>query len=476
MINYISSSAGFNSLHRTQYQVSAILVAAAFFMENLDATVITTALPTIAHDFTTTTAVLSIAVASYLVAMTLFIPLAGWAAERLGARRVFSMAIALFTLSSIGCAMSHTTGIFILMRIFQGLSGAMMVPVGRIIVLQQTPKTDTISAIAILTWPGLIAPVLGPLVGGFICTHWSWQWIFLINVPLGMILLLSVYFLLEHLPQNKQPFDAMGFVIVTGGIGLFMVSIELADRLSLISWEALFAVSLILLVWAAYHLCHKPAPLFRLSSLSITTFRASNLTGSLFRLTISSMPFILPLMFQLGFGQTPVQAGAMLLWLFAGNLLMKTMTTWLLQRFGFRNILHINGLFIILGMLACAQLTAHTAMIWIALLLLVCGMTRSMQYTALTTLSFADIAKHQLKDATTLSSVLRQMSMALGVAICGLLLQWLPQIKPALSQQASLFSVIIYILAGITTIAWLNLLRLPADAGNSIRRQSPKTS
>ncbi|WP_223871828.1 MFS transporter [Candidatus Dactylopiibacterium carminicum] len=283
---------------------TALLVAATFFMENLGATVIATSLPTMARDFGALPAHLSVGVSAYLVALTVFIPVSGWAADRFGARRVFATAIVLFTLASLLCALSESVSGFTLARTLQGIGGAMMVPVGRLVVLRDTPKEGIVRAIAILTWPALVAPILGPPLGGWISTYWSWHWIFLLNLPLGIVALMGTFVLVRNEGSPVGRFDATGFLLTGLGFTLFMVGIELASRtdLSAWAWSLSLMAGVLLLGLSSIHLRRSERPLFALSPLRIATFRVTAVGGSMFRTAIGTAPFLLPLMFQLGFG------------------------------------------------------------------------------------------------------------------------------------------------------------------------------
>lgn len=448
---------------------TALLVAAAFFMENLDATVIATSLPAMARDFGTLPAHLSVGVSAYLVALTVFIPVSGWAADRFGARRVFVAAIAVFTGASLLCALSQGLWSFTAARTLQGLGGAMMVPVGRLVVLRDTPKEGIVRAIAILTWPALVAPVLGPPLGGWISTHWSWHWIFLLNLPLGIGALACALVLIRDAGRETTPFDATGFVLSGLGFALFMIGIELASRADLpaAAWIVALAAGVALLAASAHHLRRARHPLFGLSPLRIATFRVTAVGGSLFRTAIGTAPFLLPLMFQLGFGWSAVRAGTLLLWLFAGNLAMKPATTWVMNRFGFRRVLVGNGLLVAAGFGGCALLGAATPMALVAALLFVCGMSRSMQFTALNTIGFADVPQAQMRDATTLFSVLQQMNAGMGIAVGALALgvaEALRGTDPA-EVAAADFRLAFWLIAALAMAAVLDSLRLPADAG-----------
>lgn len=453
----------------------ALLVAAVYFMENLDATVITTALPAMARDFGQAAAHLSVGVSAYLVALTVFIPVSGWAAERFGARRVFSLAIAVFTLASLACAAAQGLWSFTLARTLQGIGGAMMVPVGRLLVLRGTPKEGLVRAVAILTWPGLVAFMLGPPVGGWISTHWGWRWIFWLNLPLGALALLASARLLPPSQPTALGFDRRGFVLTGLGFALFMGGIEMASRDDLPAWGWLAALlsGLTLLGLSVGHLRRAPEPLFRLEPLRIATFRVCAMGGSLFRMAISAAPFLLPLMFQLGFGWSAVDAGAMLLWLFAGNLAIKPATTALLHRFGFRRVLLGNGLLVALGLAACAGLEPDTPRLWMALLVFVSGMNRSMQFTATSTLAYADVPQTQMRHATTLFSVLAQMNTGMGIAMGALalsvtqLLRGTPTGQPGVADFHGTF----LIMAGVALLALVDCWRLPADAGQRLLRR-----
>ncbi|WP_061288018.1 MFS transporter [Azotobacter vinelandii] len=450
----------------------ALLAAVVFFMENLDATVIATSLPAMALDFGTAPAHLSVGVSAYLVALTVFIPAGGWAADRFGARRVFALAIVVFTVASLLCAASRNLPEFTAARILQGFGGAMMVPVGRLIVLRGTPKEDMVRTIAILTWPALLAPVLGPPLGGWISTHWSWHWIFLLNLPLGALALLAALLLVRDGPRPVGRFDGKGFALSALGFALFMAGIELASRPAwpLAGWLATLAAGLALLGLALRHLRRIEHPLFGLAPLAIPTFRITAVGGSLFRTAIGSAPFLLPLMFQLGFGWSAVEAGTLLLWLFAGNLCMKPATTWIMNRFGFRRVLLGNGLLVAVGFAACALLEPTTPTGWVAALLFVCGMTRSMQFTALNAIGFADVPPEQMRDATTLFSVLQQMNAGMGIAFGALALTLAELIRgtdPALTATGD-FHLALWLIAGLALLAVVDSLSLPAEAGRHI--------
>ena len=451
---------------------TALLVAAVFFMENLDATVIGTALPTMARDFGTAAAHLSIGVSAYLVALTVFIPISGWMADRFGARNVFCAAIVIFTLASLLCAASGDLAAFTAARTLQGVGGAMMVPVGRLVVLRHTPKEEIVRAIAILTWPALVAPVLGPPVGGWISTHWSWHWIFLLNLPLGIAALIAALALVDNENARRAPFDVTGFVLTGAGFGLFMSGLEAASRADVSRWLALamLAAGLALLAISAVHLKRAANPLFGLAPLSIATFRVTALGGSLFRIAIGTAPFLLPLMFQLAFGYSAVEAGTLLLWLFAGNLAMKPATTRIMNTFGFRQVLIGNGVLVALGFAAFTLLNADTPRWIVCALLFVSGMTRSMQFTAMNTIGFADVPQAQMSHATTLFSVLQQMNAGMGIAIGALALSIAQLLHgtPPSTPHASDFHLAFGMIAAMAALAIVDSVMLAHDAGERV--------
>ncbi|MFJ4345434.1 MFS transporter [Pseudomonas sp. NPDC089401] len=453
----------------------ALLVAVTFFMENLDATVIATALPQMARDFAENPVSLNIGISAYLLAVAVFIPLSGWVADRFGARQVFAGAIGLFTLASWLCGLAPTLETFVAARVLQGIGGALMVPVGRLVVLRTTEKQDLVKMLAVITWPGLVAPVLGPPIGGLIVTQLSWPWIFYLNIPLGVLAIAAAWWLIPNTRASEaRRFDLLGFVFLASACAAWLLGLEMLGALaggSLGAGAALVAVGA-LLTWLSIRHCQRhPAPLLPLATLGIATFRASIVGGTLFRLSISALPFLVPLLLQVGFGYSPVDAGLLVLAIFAGNLAMKPFTTGLLRRHGFRRVLLVNGLIGVGCILACLGLQADMPWYWMALVLFVGGLSRSMQFTTYNAVGFAEVPKPQMGEASTLFSMFFQLAMALGVAVAALLLR----VSMALQGDAGGLSVsdFHWALLGVALIACAALLdavRLPRDAGEQVLR------
>ncbi len=320
----------------------ALLVAGAFFMENLDGTIIATAAPRMARSFGVPSVELNVVITAYLLALGVFIPVSGWIADRFGARLVFSGAIALFTVSSGLCALSANLGELTVARVLQGMGGAMMVPVGRLVVLRAARKADIIRVIAYLTWPALVAPVVAPALGGALVTYASWRWIFVLNLPLGLIALyIAVRIVPDLRPDRAERLDWLGFALTGAGLGAFVYGLELVTdgNVSWASAGAAVGVGAMLIWWAVGHLRRSAHPLLDLRVLRVPTFRASSLGGSLFRMAISAAPFLLALMFQNGFGWSPLRSGMLVIGVFVGNIAIKPFTTPILHRFGFRTVL-----------------------------------------------------------------------------------------------------------------------------------------
>lgn len=455
----------------------ALLVASAFFMEFLDGTVIATALPDMAHSFGVTAVDLNIGITAYLLTLAALIPASGWVAERFGARNIFALALFIFTLSSLLCGMADAISEFVLLRVFQGIGGAMMVPVGRLVVLRTTPKDQLIKAIATLTWPALVAPIIGPPLGGFITSYASWHWIFFLNVPLGVIaIIIAMRLMPNQKPEEKPPFDVKGFM-ATGITMLCLVSgLEMLSQQNSHPSHALLVIALggVSLLWAIRHLLRATTPLIRLNALRVASFRITMRGGFLFRATISSAPFMLPLMFQVGFGMDAFHAGSLVLAVFAGNLAMKPATTPLIRYFGFKKLLLGNGVLCVLSLLGCAFLSPNTPQIVTLSVLFFGGLCRSMQFTGISSLAFADVPASEMSSANTLFSTSLQLAAGLGItlgALCirsgGWLGEWLalPDI-PGLS-----FRLGFVIIALITAVALWDILLLKPDAGSNVSRK-----
>jgi EmrB/QacA subfamily drug resistance transporter len=397
----------------------AALVAGAFYMENLDGTIIATALPQMARSFSSDPIRLSAGMSAYLLALAVFVPISGWVADRFGARSVFSTAIGIFTFASALCGFSHNVWQFTAARVLQGIGGAMMVPVGRLVVLHNTDKKDLLRAIAYITWPGLLGPVIGPPLGGFITTYASWRWIFFLNLPLGLLgMVLSTIFVPNDRPEERPQLDASGFVLSGIACATLMYGVDLISHRNT-PWLQAGALLLGSGVFGALTLRHSnrhPRPLLDLSALKIPTYSVMVMGGSLFRMAINAMPFLLPLLFQVGFGVNAFRSGLLVLALFAGNVAMKPLTTPVLRRYGFRSVLVLNGLLAAATMLACAFLYPRTPAAIVIATLFCGGLSRSMQFTALNTIGFADVPPAQMSGANTLFSTVGQMSMALGIA------------------------------------------------------------
>ncbi|CAM5299413.1 MFS transporter [Streptomyces aurantiogriseus] len=405
---------------------AALLVAGAFFMENLDATIISTAAPEMAASFGARPEAVGVTVTAYVVALAVFIPLSGWAAGRWGTRRVFAAAIAVFTVASALCAAADGLTELVLTRVLQGIGGAMMVPVGRLAVLRTTRRRDLLRAIAWLTWPGLLAPVLAPALGGLFTTYASWRWIFLVNVPLGVVALPAALWLIPDLRredgEERRGLDRVGFVLVGSGLAALVLGLELLGG-SPARWctAALWlGAGLLTCGLAVRHLRLSPRPLLDLATFRVTTFRVSNAGGALFRAAVSVPPFLLPLMFQQALGWSAARAGLVLTAVFAGNIAVKPFTTPLLRRFGFRTVLVVNGAATAVTFALCGMLGPRSPLPVVVAVLFVSGVCRSVSLSAYATIGFADIEPERTADANSLSSAVQQLATGLGVALATL--------------------------------------------------------
>jgi EmrB/QacA subfamily drug resistance transporter len=453
----------------------ALLVAGAFFMENLDGTVVVTALPQMAVSFGVHPIDLNIGVSSYVLTLAILIPASGWVADRFGARPVFAAAIAIFTLASILCGFCESLTAFTVARILQGAGGAMMVPVGRLAVLRATEKHDLMSAIATITWPGLAAPVLGPPLGGFITTYASWRWIYFLNVPLGLVaLVLALRIIPKDRRDTANQFDWIGFVLTGATCFALIYGLDLVGREGA-SWSAAglsigggIATGAI----ATMHAKRRTHPLVDFRALRVRSYAVTIWGGSLFRIAISSIPFLLPLLFQVGFGLSAFASGLLVLAVFAGNLLIKPFTTPILRRFSFRGVLVVNGLLNAAAIFACAFLTPATPVVIIVCLLFISGLTRSMQFTALGTLAFADIAEDRMSGANTLLNIAQQMAMGMGIALGAVALRIAGLFDPTASGVIPLANFhIAFVIAGlIALIGVIDARGLHPAAGDGVRR------
>ncbi|WP_205318441.1 MFS transporter [Klebsiella pneumoniae] len=456
------------------FSAPALLVAGAFFMEFLDGTVIATALPDMARDFGVTAVELNIGISAYLITLAVLIPASGWIADRFGARAIFTLALAIFTLASVFCGLSTEVHIFVAMRILQGVGGALMVPVGRLAVLRTTPKHQLIKAIATLTWPALVAPIIGPPLGGFITRYASWHWIFFINVPLGLAaIILSLRIIPDIRETERRSFDLSGFITTSVAMVSLVTAMErLGDRQPQI-WPtlALAALGFGCLLYSIRHFRRAVAPMVRLDALQVPTFRVTMYGGSLFRASISAVPFLLPLLFQVGFGMDPFHSGLLVLAVFVGNLTIKPATTPLIRWLGFRRLLLINGALNVCSLLACALLTPQTPVWAIMLILYLGGVFRSIQFTGVSTLAFADVPAAQMSDANTLFSTASQLAVGLGITLGAIGIRlgeqvgdWLHLTElPGISFRLSFVFIALSCLVGM-----IDSLHLAKTAGSSV--------
>jgi EmrB/QacA subfamily drug resistance transporter len=451
----------------------ALLVAATFFMEFLDGTVLTTAIPNIAADFRTPAADVNITMTAYLLTVAMGIPLSGWLAERFGARRIFCLAIAIFTAASLACSLSPDLAALTFSRIAQGFGGAMMVPVGTLLVLRGTPKAELLRATAFLVWPGLLAPVLAPLVGGALTTYLSWHWIFLINLPLGAAAFLAALRLIPAgAADGGRRLDWLGLALTTLGVGALVVGLELASTHPDGPWAALSAgAGAVAVAGAVFWMRRTRNPLFDLGVFSARTFRAMATGGFAYRLTISSVPFLLPLMFQAGFGWSPLHAGAMVAAVFIGNIGIKPATTPLIRRFGFKAMLVFASLASAVTFALCALLTAETPEPLTFALLVCSGVFRSIGFSAYASVQYADIVPAQLTSANAVSATLVQLAAAAGIAVGALLIRLFDGLGTFPQDAAGPFRGAFLAMAVLMLASTADSLFLPRHAGEEVSRR-----
>jgi EmrB/QacA subfamily drug resistance transporter len=453
-----------------------LIVAVALFMENMDSTVISTSLPAIAIDIGTNPLALKLAITSYLLALAIFIPASGWMADRFGARTVFSAAIVVFVSGSIACAFSQALEHFVIARFLQGMGGAMMTPVGRLILVRTVSRTELVRAMALMTTPAVIGPLLGPPLGGFITTYLSWHWIFFINLPIGMIGFVLVQRFVENVRGEQQArFDFVGMALVGMGVGGLAFGASVLGLgflppgivVALIVGGATSSFAYVL------HARRVPAPVLDLSLLQLPTLRASVVGGSLFRIGAGAVPFLLPLLLQVGFHMTPFQSGLITFATAIGALSNKAVIARVLARYGFRTVLTGNALITSAFVAAGAVFALGLPVPAIILTLLVSGFFRSLQFTSLNTIAFADVDPARSSRATSLVSVAQQLSMSIGVATGAFAVETTLRFKGEPTMTASDFIPAFLAVGAIAAASAVLFARLPVDAGAELTRRRP---
>jgi EmrB/QacA subfamily drug resistance transporter len=457
----------------------SLIVAVALFMENMDSTVIATALPAIAADIGTNPLALKLAITSYLLSLAIFIPASGWVADRFGTRTVFRAAIGVFVIGSIACTMADSLADFVVARLVQGVGGAMMTPVGRLILLRSIDRRALLNAMAWVTMPALIGPMVGPPVGGFITTYFSWHWIFLINVPIGLVGMVLVTRYIEDMRAEAQErFDFVGMALAGLGMGgvAFGLSVAGMDLFPLVPVLALTALGFVFIALYVVYARRVKAPVLDLSLLSIPTFRASVVGGFLFRLGIGAWPFLMPLMLQIGLKMNPFQSGIITFAGSFGALLMKPAIAPLLKWLGFKNILVPNAVISAALLAVCAAFTEATPVAVMFVVLVVGGFFRSLEFTAINTLAYADVPSHRMSKATSLVSVLQQVSISAGVAVGALAVELTFRFSDRAALTTEDFRPAFLLVGAISACATFIFLGLHKDAGAEMANRKASSS
>ena len=452
-------------------RILPLVFASALFMENMDSTVIATSLPAIAADLGTNPVALKLAFTTYLLSLTVFLPISSWMADRFGAQTVFRIAVAIFTFASLACGLAHSLEYLVVARAVQGFGGALMVPVGRIVMLRTVPKSEYVNAMAWLTVPALIGPLVGPPIGGFITTYFHWRWIFWMNVPFGILGIVLASWLMPNMKdKDVVPLDVKGFVL--SGLGLSLTVFGLTEL-----GQGIFPLHIVLsmiaagaiLVWAyVRHAAIVPHPILDLTMLRVQTLRISIMGGMFFRVSASAVPFLLPLMLQLGFGFTAFQSGGITCASALGAAMMKLFAAQSLKRWGYRQLLIFNGIAASVLMAVNGLFYPSMPFVLMIAILLVAGLLRSMQFTSLNSIAYADVTSDDIGPANGLYTVAQQLSMALGVAIAALTLEASQFVRGGEGLVNADFGVAFFVVAAVGLVSTVFYMRLPASAGANL--------
>jgi EmrB/QacA subfamily drug resistance transporter len=452
-------------------RILPLVIAAALFMENMDGTVIATSLPAIAADLNSNPVSLKLAFTTYLLGLTVFLPISGWLADRFGAKLVFRSAIVLFTLASVGCGFTGNLPWLVAMRALQGIGGAMMVPVGRIIMIRSIAKSELVNAMAWLTVPALVGPLLGPPIGGFITTYFHWRWIFWMNVPIGILgLVLATRYMPNTRETDVPPLDVKGFLLSGLGLALTVFGCTVLGHGFLPNSFVLImiAAGLMFIVLYLRHAKQVENPILDLSLLHIQTLRISISGGLFYRIGAGAIPFLLPLMLQLGFGLNAFQTGLITCSAAFGALTMKFGAGQVLRWLGYRRLLIMNGVISCALMAAMGLFTPAMPYVLMSAILLAGGIARSMQFTALNSIAYADVSTAQVSKANGLYTVVQQLSLALGVAVAAAVLDISQALRGATQLATADFAAAFFCVSVGGLISILLFLRLPENAGASL--------
>jgi EmrB/QacA subfamily drug resistance transporter len=450
------------------------IIGSALMMQTLNATVLSNALPTMARALHEEPLRLNLAITMYMLANAVFLPVSGWAADRFGAKRVFLVAMVLYALASAACGLANSLMDLVLARILQGAAGAMMVPVGRLVLLRTTPKAELVGAMSVLTMPALLGPVIGPPLGGFIVTFFDWRWIFYINLPIAAVGVALVARFVPNVAEHETPpIDWTGLLLTGFGMAALIFGFETLGRGILpagVVWGLFLGGGACLgLYWR--HACGNAHAILDLSLFRIQTFTASVVGGGFMRLAMGATPFMLALLLQIGFGMSPFQAGLLTFISAAGALVMKTAAPPILRRFGFRSVLIVNAVITGVLFMAYGLFKPETPHWLIMIVLLVGGFFRSLQFTSLNGLAYADIDQTQMSRASTLSAMTQQLVQSVGIGLAAMLLHMFMVMQGETTLTAGSISPAFLIVGALTFFSLAFFIRLPKTAGDELNNR-----
>ncbi len=453
---------------RLRFIIPAV-VAVAFLMEQLDSTIIVTAIPAMSHSLAVTPLAMNLAVTAYILTLAMFIPVSGWFADRFGARRIFALSLLIFTIGSVLCGLAVNFPMLIATRALQGFGGAMMTPVGRLILIRSFPRSQLVTAMTYMTLPAILGPLVGPILGGVLTTYLSWRWIFYVNVPFGIIgIVMALRYVEDTRADTSKRFDVPGFLMVGSGLVLLQYGIENIGRPA-IPVPAIIAVlvaALLLLVFFVRYARAVAAPAVDLTLFRLRSFRVGTLAGGICRVGLNGVPFLLPLMLQIGFGVSPIVSGSLTFASAFSALVVRPISQRLLRAFGFDRVLTWSAVAGSLTVAGFSLMTPQTPYWLIIAWVFVFGLTRAAQFMTSNTLSYSDTPAPQLSSATSLGGVLQQLSVSFGVSIAAMLLGLVTAGSGALTLGS--FHIVFLVMAIIPLLGLPGFLQLKPEDGQQV--------